>query len=135
MVISPRRLEKGKIVAIRVLWDKYETALLIDAWLSIEAGELSKQSAVIMLSEQLRNRAKSRGQSIDDVFRNENGISMQLNNIQRLMNKEPGANQHNTKIFIDMVEMYFTDRTQFCEILQEAKRWGYYSFLPCSRHY
>lgn len=124
MVIFPRRLEKGKIVAIRVLWDKFETALLIDAWLSIEAGKLSRQSAVITLSEQLRNRAKSQGMNIDDVFRNENGISMQLNNVQRLMNKEPGANQHNTKIFIDMVEMYFTDRTQFREILQEAKGCG-----------
>lgn len=108
-------------MALRILWDKYETALLIEAWLNVEKGILTRQEAVALLSKSLRDRAVKNGTEIDDVFRNENGISMQLNNVQRLMQKQPDAKQHNTKIFIEMVEMYFTDRHQFDEILRVAK--------------
>lgn len=108
-------------MALRIPWDKYETALLIEAWLNVEQGKQTRQAAIVLLSKALRERSVKHGTEIDDVFRNENGISMQLSNIQRLMLNQPDARHHNTKIFIDMVEMYFTDRHQFDEILQVAK--------------
>lgn len=108
-------------MALRILWDKFETALLIETWIRVETGEVSRQKAVAELSKLLRQRAVAQGISIDDVYRNENGISLQLSNVQRLMKHLPDAEKHNTKIFVEMVKMYFSDKNQFDEILQEAK--------------
>ena len=72
-------------MAIRVPWDKAETALLIDVYLRIEAGQLPMQEAVSVLSHQLRYRAMKAGIKIDEVFRNENEIRMRLGEIQFLM--------------------------------------------------
>jgi len=106
---------------LRILWNQCETALLIDTWLAIEREQVSRKERVSKLSRALRERAVSNGITIDETYRNENGISMQLNNIDRLMRGVPEAKRHNTKIFIDMAEMYFSDRSQFDAILQEAK--------------
>lgn len=108
-------------MALRILWDQYETALLIDTWIAIEHEDIPRREGISNLSKTLRERAVGKGIVIDETFRNENGISMQLNNIERLMRHMPDAERHNTKIFIDMVRMYFTDRCQFNTILKKAK--------------
>ena len=65
-------------MALRVPWDKYEAALLLNYCIRIEKGEISKAEAISTVSQMLRNRAIRKGYEIDDVFRNENGISMQI---------------------------------------------------------
>ena len=108
-------------MAMRILWDKYETALLIDCYLRIVNGDVGRKTGVNQLSKELRKRATDAGMEIDDIYRNENGISLQLSNIERLMRRQPDAHKHNTKIFIDMVDMYPTDKDQFDAILNEVK--------------
>ena len=108
-------------MAIRILWDKYETALLIDTYLNIADGRVDRKVGISELSKVLRKRAIDAGKEIDDIYRNENGIAMQLGKIEYLMHKKPDAQKHNTKIFIDMVNMYTTDQDQFNRILDEAK--------------
>ena len=103
------------------LWDQYETALLIDACWRIETGEIARTDAVRLLSGELRKRALDHGLEIDEIYRNENGISGQLGKVQRLMRHVPGAEQHNTKIFVYMVNMFHNDRQQYEKILAEAK--------------
>ena len=65
-------------MALRIPWDKQETALLIDAYLRVKGKELSQQEAIKEVSTLLRCRAILSGIEIDEVFRNENGISMQM---------------------------------------------------------
>ena len=108
-------------MALRILWDKYETALLIDLYLRIEGGVVDKAVGIRQLSKELRKRAIDAGIEIDDVYRNENGIIMQLGKIERLMTRREGATKHNTKIFVDVVELYFSNKDQFDLILNEAK--------------
>ena len=60
------------------LWDKYEVALLLKYALKVDRGELDRKEAITFVSETLRRRAKLQGEQIDDVFRNTNGISMQM---------------------------------------------------------
>lgn len=108
-------------MALRVMWDRFETALLIDTYLKIANGELTRKVAVSQLSKQLRKQAIDRGLNIDDVYRNENGITLQLVQVQRLMEQVPGAEKHNTKVFIEMVDMFFNDKPSFNAILLEAK--------------
>ena len=56
-------------MAVRILWDKYETALLIDACAKIMAGEESRKDAIKRVSTALRKRAvdnvRVRGSQID----------------------------------------------------------------------
>ena len=108
-------------MALRIPWDKYETALLIEACCLVNNGVIRRKDAISQLSKQLRQMAIDNGIIIDDVYRNENGISMQFEKVKSLIRHQPNAEKHNTKIFIEMVEMYYNDRTQFEQILNTAK--------------
>ena len=65
-------------MAMRIPWDEYETAILISACVDYNAGKCTKKEAIIDVSQTLRKRAEKNGIEIDDVFRNENGITMQF---------------------------------------------------------
>ncbi len=105
----------------QILWDQYETALLIDTCRQVEAGEITRTDAIRELSAELRARAVKQGREIDSVYRNEKGISGQLGKIERLMRHVPGAERHNTSLFIEMMELYRTDRERYEAILAKAK--------------
>lgn len=87
-------------MAFCLLWDKYETALLIDTYLHIEQGKISRRAGITSLSKQLRQKAIEKGLEIDDVYRNENGISMQLEKIAGLFHSRTETWQHNTSVFM-----------------------------------
>ena len=61
-------------MAERIAWDKYEAAILLEAVLRVDANTESKNDAIERVSKQLRSMAKNRGLSIDDVYRNTNGM-------------------------------------------------------------
>lgn len=108
-------------MALRVPWDKQETALLIDAYLRVKNKELSQQEAVKEISELLRRRAILSGMEIDDIFRNTNGIAMQMKIIGGLVDDRPSGLHSATKMFNEMVELYKTTPVVFNEILIQAK--------------
>lgn len=108
-------------MALRIPWDKQETALLIDAYLRVKNKELSQQEAVKEVSTLLRRRAVLSGIKIDDIFRNENGISMQMKIIGGLVDERPSGLHSATKMFTEMVALYKTRRSKFDEILIQAK--------------
>ena len=107
-------------MALRIPWDKYETAILMDACQKCENGELSRQDAVHNVSIILRKLAVNRRLDIDDIFRNENGINMQFTIMRGLMfNKKSGL--HNaSKLFVNMSTLYWNEPTEFEKILSEA---------------
>ena len=72
-------------MAVRIGWDKYEVALLIDACNKIRDKEIDKAECVHRLSNLLRKRAKANGINIDEVFRNENGITLQMTKMEYLL--------------------------------------------------
>lgn len=108
-------------MALRVLWDKQETALLIDAYLRAKNHELSQQEAIKEVSSLLRRRAILSGMEIDDVFRNINGIAMQMKIIGGLFDERPSGLHNATKLFRDMVALYQNNPAAFHEILMQAK--------------
>lgn len=105
----------------RIPWDKYETALLIETFIKLEDKEISKNAAIEYLSNILRQRAVNGGIDIDDMFRNYNGISMQLQNIDTLF-KSGSSVRNASKMFKNMVVMYKEDKQLFYQILTEAKK-------------
>lgn len=108
-------------MALGVPWDKQETAILIDAYLRVKNKELSQLEAVKEVSFSLRRRAVHSGLEIDDVFRNINGISMQMKIIGGLIDERPSGLHSSTKIFKDMVDLYKNNPHVFNKILIQAK--------------
>ena len=99
-------------------WDKYEAALLIEAYWKLKT-EGSRRGAVISaLSTTLRNRASF---EIDDTFRNENGINMRLGELDYLFSEGKVGLKNTSDLFREMVDMYQNDRNSFEQILSEAK--------------
>lgn len=106
-------------MAVRVPWDKYEAAVLLDACLRVEQGAISRSSAITYVSNTLRKRAVSRGLEIDAIFRNENGISMQFSAMANcLHHKSTGLTI--SKLFRETVELYESDEEALNTLVQGA---------------
>ena len=101
-------------------WDEYETVLLIDTCVKVLNKAWSPKEAIRRLSGALRKRAIDAGLEIDDVYRNEAGISYQLSNMQQLLVGD-SADVHCSKIFRDIAEMYRNNRTKYDVLLIQAK--------------
>ena len=114
-------------MALRVGWDIYETAILLDACIQIEQGKCDRKEMIKKASVALRKRAESKGVSIDELFRNENGITLQMSKMLFLVSSGkkglPGAGKN----FVQLSELYKTDLLQFDEILKSAKKQIYLS--------
>ena len=65
-------------MAERIPWNKYEIALLIKACEKVINNKKDKPLIVTELSIKLRNMALANGIVIDELFRNENGITLQM---------------------------------------------------------
>ena len=99
-------------------WDKYEVALLIEAYWRIKEIPSQRGTTVAELSAFLRRRAHF---EIDDTFRNENGISMRLGELDYLFSSGKTGLKNTSDLFREMVGLYIKDRKTFDEILSEAK--------------
>ena len=92
-------------------WDKYEAAILLDGYLETIRANTPKHRIVKRVSKELRQMAQNRGIVIDEVYRNENGISYQ---IQSMESAYVGRKLYvpATKLFVEMVELYKNDNPQ-----------------------
>ena len=100
-------------MAIRILWDEYEAAILLDACLAVIDNRISRADAVIKVSEKLREKAIKNGYTIDSVFRNENGISMQMKIMTSLIQETHSGLHGASKLFVEIAKLYKTDQPQF----------------------
>lgn len=103
---------------MKIPWDKYETAILIDMYWKIEEGMYDKKTGISVLSYMLRKRAKNNGVDIDDTFRNENGITLQLNSIEYIFTSgRKGLKKPPSKIYSSMCDLYNNNRAEFDNVL------------------
>ena len=105
-------------MALRILWDEYESALLLSELLRVLNGEISRKDAVKKVSETLRKRAAAQGLEIDDIFRNENGIGFQMRAMEYIFTDGASGVGKPSKIFRQTVDLYRTDKETFYKILQ-----------------
>lgn len=101
-------------------WDKYEVALLIEAYQNIKQGRVDRNTALVALSQNLRQIAINEGLEIDDTFRNLNGMQWQMGFIERTFIGEDYESRTPPRIFIEMVALYNDNKAKFQEILDEA---------------
>ena len=106
---------------LRVPWDIYETALLLDMYFRIERGEIARSRAVSELSQTLRTLGVKRGIKINDTYRNENGISMQLYHMMYALTDGKEGLGNVARIYYQMARMYQEDHEHYERILKEAQ--------------
>ena len=102
-------------------WDIYEAAILLDGYLETQQKCQPRIQIIKRVSEQLRNMAINRGKVIDEVYRNENGISYQMQSMDSAY-KAQNVYVPATRLFKEVVQLYRTDTGRYFDILEEAKR-------------
>ncbi len=105
-------------------WNLFEAAILLDAFHEVQKKERSKSEIIKNVSAALRQLAINQGQIIDDIYRNENGISYQLRSIESAC-KGKTVVVPATKLFSEVVTIYDNDRERFSSILEEARKMIY----------
>lgn len=108
-------------MTVRIPWDRYEVALLFSAYEQVANGaDISQEAA--RLSETLRVLAIRRGASIDDTYRNINGMKMQLANVQYLFSDGQKGLYGASSMIRQMHELYKANHAEYQIILKEAIR-------------
>lgn len=101
-------------------WDIYEAVILLDGYLETLRANRSKTQIVKHISADLRRMAVNRGIEIDNIYRNENGISYQIQSMDSAY-KGKKVYVPATRLFKGTVELYRTDTKRYFKILEEAK--------------
>lgn len=101
-------------------WDIYEAVILLDGYLESLQGKQPRARIIKRISADLRQMAMNRDRVIDDVYRNENGISYQMESMESAYK---GAKVYvpATKLFRETVELYRTDSGKYNQMLDEAR--------------
>lgn len=110
-------------MARQIPWDRYEVALLLDAYLRIQEEPQKEKDILADLSKNLRKRAIHLGYTIDAGFRNENGMSLQYQRMKILMtNSAYGFDGPISRCFHEVVDIYKKDRDWYQMILNKARK-------------
>lgn len=107
-------------MVVRAKWDKYEAAILLDAYMRMLHGELKRAEAIESVSHALRNRAVAMGMEIDDAFRNLNGISYQLGTMQYVVTGGKQGLPHAPMLFQKIYKLYREKHASFEKVLEIA---------------
>lgn len=107
----------------KILWDEDEALILLDALLQVLSGTLARKDAVALVSRKLRMRAIYKGFVIDNIFRNQNGIRLQMSVMEyAYTGGMRGLRQHKVpKVFQDVVSLYENDCPAYKKRLAEVE--------------
>ena len=107
-------------MAKQIAFTKYEAALLLDAYLKVLSGKLSRMDSIKECSRALRLMAINAGMEIDEIYRNENGISFQMASMESAY-QDKTIRKPATRLFTETVKLYKNDRKAYQNLLKEAK--------------
>lgn len=116
-------IEKSGEMGQRVPWDMSEAVIMLNALISNHEGKISRKEAIESVSSELRARAKRNGLEVDEVFRNINGITLQMSTMEYILtNGKKGMKKSPvSKLFRDAVTMYQNDRATYEKTLRAAR--------------
>lgn len=101
-------------------WNIHEAVILLDAYLKSLQGECPKRKIIKRVSTELRQMAVNRGTFVDNSYRNENGISYQM---QSMESAYKGFRIYTpaSKLFVETVTVYREDHELYDKLLDEAR--------------
>lgn len=99
---------------------RHEAVLLLDGYLRIKLQGIPDAEIVKQVSSDLRKMAINRGMTIDERYRNINGIRFQM---ERMMSAYKGRTIHvsKTRLFEEIVALYRDNRAEYDRLLKEAR--------------
>lgn len=100
-----------------------EAVIMLNALIAAREGRMSRKDAIEAVSSELRARAKRNGVEVDDIFRNVNGITLQMSTMEYILTDgEKGMKKSSMpKLFQNTVAMYRNDRATYEKTLKEAR--------------
>lgn len=101
-------------------WDKYEAVILLEGLLASIKGELTRSDAINAVSCDLRAMALHRGMKVDEVYRNTNGISLQMKSMESAYLGHT-VFKPATKLFTDVAGLYHESYDKYQKLLKEAR--------------
>lgn len=102
-------------------WDEYEAILLLDGLLDIKQNGMSRNEVIKRVSGDLRMMAQNRGVEIDELYRNVNGITFQIQSMESAYCGQT-IFKPATKLFSEVAGIYKHDRKRYEILLGEAKK-------------
>lgn len=108
-------------MSTRIVWDEHEQAVLLQALVDVLNHEIERKQAISEVSKRLREEAESRGIVIDEKFRNENGISLQMNCLEYAYTGGKTGLHVTRGWYFDIVNTYQNDQNIFVELLKGAR--------------
>ena len=109
-------------MAIRILWSLEEAIIMLDFLLKNINGEINRKEAISAVSKELRERAIRNGIEIDDVFRNINGITLQMSSMEYILTDGKCGLAKSVKVFHEAVELYRNNNPAYLRLLKEARK-------------
>lgn len=104
----------------QIPFTKYEAALLLDAYLKVLSGELSRVDSVKNCSQLLRLMAVNEGIEIDETYRNVNGISFQMASMESAYQGKT-IMKPATQLFTETVQLFRDNNKEYHNLLNKAK--------------
>lgn len=101
-------------------WDIYESVILLDGYLEALQNKKPKLQIIKRVSSELRQMAVNKGIVIDEIYRNANGISYQMQSMDSAYNGHTIYTPA-TKLFKETVEIYQNERKRYEKLLKKAK--------------
>lgn len=101
-------------------WNKYEVALLLEAYILISVEHHNISETLSQLSENLRSMEVYVSGHVDDKFRNLNGMHWQYGIIKSAFEDRHYESHNPPKLFLEMIKLYRENKQQFDTILEEA---------------
>lgn len=108
-------------MSTRIVWNEHEQAVLLQALIDVLNDKTERKEAISEVSKRLRKEAESRGIKIDEKFRNENGISLQMNCLEYAYTGGKSGLHVTRGWYFDIVSKYQNDQDAFDELLKEAR--------------
>jgi hypothetical protein len=105
-------------VAEKIMWSREEAVILLDALIQVVEGKIDRKSAITAVSLELRTRAQNNGRVIDEVFRNENGITLQMSGMEYILTDGKRGLKKPVKVFKEAVDLYRYDKAEYLKILK-----------------
>ena len=109
----------------RKRFTQHEAVLLLDAYLQVRNGEISRVDAIQKVSNDLRTMARNNGEEIDESYRNLPGISAQMtrmeagfydvNSFAQMIVYKP------TQLFSSIIALYRDGKASYDKLLAEAR--------------
>lgn len=112
-------------MAAQPCWSKIEAAVLLEAVLNVENGTEKRKDAIVRVSTTLRKMAVVQGASIDDKYRNINGITFQFQSMEySAFGRVSPTNKTGSKLFDEVVNLRKQSPEDYRELLKQAELLG-----------